>query len=222
MKVVETLEYGYSLVETDDGNQLVLTPDAELIGMDEYADIVERKTKNKLDWFQIDHDELEDIISRAVLAVELVEDVDKGDPTIYTILIGGVAEEGDPFFIRINSFQGADTIDLANTSWNRLLWSIGQHRPEKLLDVEARVEEYFGTTEQTGFTGVSDRNASEHRWLTKVAIKDGWKYKLSWLNGELVSVKKDKKVINTSKSNGIKGYSELRNTLARAKALGLM
>ena len=208
MKVIELLDYGMSLLE--DGN--IIKADGEIISKEEYQRMQQNQERNKIDWQDIDTQETIDLINNAGWIAKTYEDA--SNPDIVKIGFAGFDAEGEPFYIRTQTFLGADSNQFAQTEYSKVIYQISKNRPELMDELGNYLEELFETTEQTGTLFEADE---ETTFLIKSFIKDGYVWKLIFKNGEVSNVKKGAKVHTSAdaKSGNSKG-----NAIAKALATG--
>lgn len=188
MKILEVFDYGYSLVETAMGERLVLSPQGNLMSVDEYKAMQQIKARNKLDWQEIPTDEFTDIVKNSIFAVKTKED---GNGNVN---IACLDNEGQAYFLqRSVSFGEASIERFAECDYQRILKSVDYHRPDVTDKYVAIIEELFDTTEQLGQEFEIDGEAM----MIKKGIKDGNLWQLTWRKGELISIK-DKGAVKAS------------------------
>jgi len=209
MKVIETLEYGYSLL--DNGN--VLSSKNEVLTPEEYSQRVERLVKNKLDWTEVEEDEVEALLSQEdTFAVKLAE---RNEPNNSFLQFGLLDNEGTAYLLNFSeTFGGAGRWSLAETNLPYLAYQVNSKREEVAEEFRQFVEEVFDTKDQVG---TLFEKAEDEVFETKKFVKDGQVFALVFKNGLVSNLKNLGEVKGTSAVSSKEGKD---NSVARKLATG--
>jgi hypothetical protein len=208
MKVVETLDFGYVMLDNGD----IVKSDGTIITAEDYARLQSRMSENTPQWQDIETQEALEIIKNAEWLAKIMEDT--SNPDIQKMSFAGFDNEGEPIYLRTQTFLGAESNQYAETEYAKVIYQIRKNRPELLDDLGRYLEEKFGTEEQVGTIFEAD---DETVYTTKSFIKDGYLWKLIFKNGEVSNVKKVQKLHRDMETGSA---NEKGNAIANALATG--
>jgi hypothetical protein len=183
--IVESLDYGMALLK--DGS--VIKADGTIISPEEYAKITNRSLANKLDWIDVDNDEVISMMKTALWVCKTYESTDNPDVVKQSYAL--IDSDGEPYYLRVQNFLGADSNQIAQADYSRFIYQVNKNRPELLDDLSDFFEELFSTAEQVGSEFSPD---DETTYLTKMFIRDGYTWKLIFKNNQLSNIKRHMKL----------------------------
>ena len=211
LKVMESLEFGYVLLESGD----VLSSKGEYIAKEDYAKLISNRNSNKLDWCDVEESEVSDLLDRGTWKAKLTEEKDQVTGCMKMSLVF-IDEEGTPFILMFNEmFGGSATWRLAETSIRHIAYSVGRDRPDLEEGLTQHIEEMFGTTDQVG-TIFSPEEGLEY--TTKKFVKDHTLYSLVFKNGVVSNLKVTADISHTAQAQP--NTSEIKDSVANRLANG--
>lgn len=189
MKIIETLDYGMSLLE--DGS--VLKADGSIMSREAYEASQQYKAKNRLDWNEIDVNEFVDLLEESSFATKTydIEQQQQG-MAISKQGFACVDKEGSAFYLRAQEFSGAEKFEIAQVSFSQLIYNVDKNSTEQAFEALTDIlQNLFGVDEQVGSIFAPD---DETEYLIKKFIHNGYAMSMVFKNGKLSNIKQGAKI----------------------------